>query len=241
LKQNEIILRHGLCINTFCRSHMDYPDQIAFGTSLKEPAMNLIQRLFLAATLAASLGANASVVGSLGGGEAPQAILTGPGTFNSGGMLSGAFSATISGGQVFPAGFAPGINLLAVGPSFGALSTLTFATPVDYITFGWHDPRVDNVLEVSSTGGGPNVQIFTPTSLGFPAVGNPNFTQFVQFAANIGSEITQLRFSSAPDAFQTAFFHVAALPGHTTSVPEPGTLALMIISLGALALSVRPR
>jgi hypothetical protein len=65
--------------------------------------MKLVKTLVATAAVVASLGVNAAVTGSLGGGFGTFLSLSGPGTPNPGGTLSGAVSGTIVGGQVLVA------------------------------------------------------------------------------------------------------------------------------------------
>jgi hypothetical protein len=92
--------------------------------------MKLVKTLVTTAAILASLGANAAVTGALGGGFGSFATLSGPGTPNSGGTLSGAVSATIVGGSVLAADsppfaddVAPGSNYLTAGPVAGSPAT----------------------------------------------------------------------------------------------------------------------
>jgi hypothetical protein len=184
--------------------------------------MKLVKTLVAAAALAASLGANAAVNGALGGGFGTFLTLSGPGTPNSGGTLSGAASATIVGGTVLAADsppfaddVAPGANFLTAGPVAGSPATMTFAgAGLDYISFLWGSPDMFNSLTVNSTG---SSQVFTAASLGFPVTnGDQSFNQSVQFTALAGAKITSLVFSSTDNAFETANYSI-------TPIPEPET------------------
>ena len=202
--------------------------------------MKLVKTLVAAAALAASLGANAAVTGALGGGFGTFLTLSGPGTPNSGGTLSGAASGTIVGGSVLAADsppfaddVAPGANYLTAGPVAGSPATLTFSgAGVDYISFLWGSPDMFNSLTVNSTG---SSQVFTASSLGFPVTnGDQSFNQSVQITALAGAKITSLVFSSTDNAFESANFSI-------TPIPEPETYALMMAGLGVMGFVARRR
>src|SRR5438309_4608914 len=103
--------------------------------------MKPIRTALASAALLASFGANALVLGELGGGFGAFATLSNatPGVPGSGGTLSGAVSGTVVGGAVFAADmdFAddvlPGETFLGAGPTAGGFAvansaTLTFTT-----------------------------------------------------------------------------------------------------------------
>jgi len=203
--------------------------------------MKLVKTLVTTAAILASLGANAAVTGALGGGFGSFATLSGPGTPNSGGTLSGAVSATIVGGSVLAAdsppfadGVAPGSNYLTAGPVAGSPAPLTFSgAGVDYVSFLWGSPDLFNSLTVNSTGSAG--QVFTANSLGFPVTnGDQSFNQSVQFTALAGAKITSLVFSSTDNAFESANFSI-------TPIPEPETYALMMAGLGVMGFVARRR
>jgi hypothetical protein len=123
--------------------------------------MNFAKTLLAAAALTASVGANAVVTGSLGGGMGPflalntsavdmKCVPAGPAT-----CTLGASIATINGGTIYaadkpfadlPEGSGPvfGGRFLASGPTSGDPSTLTFAAPQSYVSFLWGSPDVYN-------------------------------------------------------------------------------------------------
>ena len=54
-------------------------------------------------------------------------------------------------------------DFLAVGPQAGQPATLTFTTPISFVSFLWGSPDLYNMLTVNSTGGAS--QLFTASSL----------------------------------------------------------------------------
>ncbi len=194
----------------------------------------------------AAIGAQAAVVGSLGGGFGTFLSLApaGPGV-GAGGTLGGSFG-TISNGTIYnsdmpfadiPAGAVFGGNFLSSGPGPNNAQPTTLhingaGTP--YLSFLWGSPDTYNSLEIKSTGGGD--QFFTVASLGLPGDGNQSFSAYVQFAGVAGSLITDLIFTNNPaiNAFETANYSI-------TPVPEPETYALMLAGLGAMGFMARRR
>ena len=199
--------------------------------------MKFAHTLIAAAALALSMGANAAVTGSQGGGFGSFLSLSSAG-------LNGGAVATLSGGAVYnadqpfadiPKGGVFGGNFLALGPTAGQPATLAFSGGgVDYVSFLWGSPDTYNMLTVNSTGGGS--QLFTTSILGLPGDGNQSVSQYVQFAGIDGSKITSLTFNNVPaiDAFETANYSI-------TPVPEPETYALLLGGLGAVAFVARRR
>lgn len=199
----------------------------------------LLSAAALAASLFLAAGAQAQVVGSVGGGSGSFLSLS------SAGLDNGAI-ANLTGGTVYdtsqpapqgarvPAGTVYGGTYLAVGPSSGTQAVLSFAGPgVGYVSFLWGSPDAYNLLTVTTTGG--VTQNFDPASIGL-ASGANSASQFVQFQAAPGSEITSLTFGNSPetDAFETASYSI-------TPVPEPATCALLAAGLGAVAFVSRRR
>jgi len=211
--------------------------------------MKLVKTLVAVAALSSAVGAQALVVGSLGGGAGTFATINpGGATPGTGGTLTGSVSGTIAGGQVFAAttgNFADdvvaGENFLAAGPTPGNPATLTLTGPtVTYISFLWGSPDLYNTLTVTSTDGS---QTFRADGFGFtPATpfaftnGNPTFNQAVQFASIGDTHIVSLMFDSAPqNAFEVGHFTT------TAPVPEPETYALMLAGLGVVGFMSKRR
>ena len=196
-------------------------------------------KIFLAAAaLCAAMGAQATVVGTLGGGFGTFGTLSGPSpAFNSGGTLTGSVSATIVGGAVLTTDnpsaddVLAGEPFLAAGPTFGTPATLTFASGVNYISFFWGSPDTFNTLTVNSTVG--PAQTFNTAFFGISGTGNQSLAQSVQFQATSGS-ITSLVFASSTNSFEAARFSI-------TPVPEPETYALMLAGLGVVGFVARRR
>ncbi len=214
--------------------------------------MQFAKSLLAVAALAAAFSANAVVTGNLRAGPASTfatLTTTSVGTVCGGGAtcaLSGAVTATITGGTVYdsdlafadqPAGTVAGNMFLSAGPApnNNSPSTMHFAgTGLDYISFLWGSPDLYNLLTVKSTGNPDKTFTVGPTSLNFSVTnGNQAFSQYVEFFAN-GSKITDLIFSSPQDAFEVTNFTV-------TAVPEPETYALLLAGLGAVGFMARRR
>lgn len=198
--------------------------------------MKFTKVLVASAALLAMMGAQAQVTSSIGGGYGSFLSLS------SSGLSDGISTiATLTGGTVdsttVPGAIAPNGtsgNFLAVGPTSGTTASLSFANGgVSYISFLWGSPDTYNELTVTSTG---NVQqTVLAADLGLTTgAGAPS--QYVQFTANAGVEITGLSFANVPsiDAFETANYSI-------TPVPEPETYALMLAGLGVMGFVARRR
>jgi hypothetical protein len=195
-------------------------------------------KLALAATALCALPsvANAAVIGSVGGGTGPFSTLTSAG-------LDGGATATLSGGTIYnadrpfadiPKGSVFGGNFLAAGPLAGQPALLTFAAPVNYLSFLWGSPDTYNIVTLVSSA---QTYTFTAQGLGFPVTnGNQAISTYAQFVASAGETIKSVSFSNTPanDAFEVANFTV-------TAVPEPGTWAMMLIGFGMVAGASRYR
>ena len=196
--------------------------------------MKTISSIVAAAAVVLSSTAGASVTGSLGTGGGSFLALSSAG-------LAGGSVATLSGGTVYtsdqpfadiPKGTVT--DFLAAGVLAGQPATLTFTSPVSYLSFLWGSPDLYNLLTIVST---DISQVFTVASLGFAVTdGNQAFSQYVQFASAPGSKITGVVFSNTPaqDAFEVANFSV-------TTIPEASTYALMLAGLGIVSFVARRR
>jgi hypothetical protein len=202
--------------------------------------MNFTKTLLAAAALTASVGANAVVTGSLGGGIGPfltlgstsidqKCVPQGPAT-----CTLGPGVATITGGTVYtgdkgfadiPKGTVTGF--LAAGPTSGDPALLSFlGAGVSYVSFLWGSPDTYNTLTVTDNVGAS--YLFKNTDLSLPGNGDQSFSSYVQFVASAGTTIRSLSFTSGGiDAFETANYSV-------TPIPEPETYALMLAGLAAL-------
>ncbi len=192
--------------------------------------------LFVSAACVMPSAANAALIGSLGGGSGPFLSLS------SAGLNNGAV-ATLTGGTVYnqdrpfadiPAGAVFGNNFLAAGPTAGTPATLSFTSPVQYLSFLWGSPDTYNALTLTT-----NVRTydFNVGSLNFASTsGDQSFSQYVQFAASAGETIRSVSFANLPDrdAFETANFSI-------TAVPEPATWAMMLVGFGMVGAASRYR
>jgi hypothetical protein len=208
--------------------------------------MKFAKILFASVALAASLGAQAQVTGSLGGGAGSFLLLSSPAvcTLATPCTLTGSVNASIVGGTILnadqpfadiPKGAIAGGNFLSAGPTTTEPSTVTFSSGLDYVSFLWGSPDLYNSLTVVTTAGN---LAFTAASLGFSVTnGDQSFSQYVQFTADAGVDILALVFSNSPsiDAFEVANFTV------TAPVPEPETYALMLAGLAAVGFISRRR
>ena len=209
--------------------------------------MKALRSLAIAGALVAACGAQAAVVGSLGGGTGPFLSLAPAGpNVGDGGTLGGGF-ATITNGTIYnsdlpfadiPAGAVFENNFLSAGPGPDNAEPTTLhinGAGTAYLSFLWGSPDDYNTLTVMSTGGG-SPQVFSVASLGLPGDGNQSFSAYVQFMG-VGTDlITDLIFSNSPpiNAFETANYSV-------TAVPEPETYALMLAGLGVMGWVARRR
>ena len=192
--------------------------------------------LFALAFLAAPTGANAALVGSLGGGSGPFSTLSAAG-------LDGGATADLTGTGTIQASdqpFAdipkgPGvISFLAVQANQTA--TLTFDTALSYLSFLWGSPDTYNRLTVTTN---LNTYFFDvgAGSLNFSQTnGNQNFSQYVQFAASLGEAITSVSFHNSPNvnSFEVANFQV-------TAVPEASTWAMMLLGFAGVGFAAYRR
>ena len=195
-------------------------------------------KLALAATALCALPsvANAAVIGSTGGGAGPFSTLSSAG-------LDGGATATLKGGKIYtadqpfadiPKGGVFGGNFLAAGPLAGQPATLTFASPIAYLSFLWGSPDTYNIVTLVSSA---TTYTFTAQSLGFAVTnGDQAFSQYAQFVASAGETIQSISFSNTPahDAFEVANFSV-------TAVPEPATWGMMLVGFGMVAGATRYR
>ncbi len=199
--------------------------------------MKLIRTLLVSAAFVASAGANAAVIGELGGNNGNYLSLSSAG-------LNGGSVATLAGGTVYtsdqpfadiPAGFVHEGKFLAAGPTAGEPAVLSFNTSVNYLSFLWGSPDTYNQLKITSTEG---VYDFTAQGLGFPSTsGDQNVSQYVKFnALGANERITSVAFSNNPsiNAFESANFSISP-------VPEPATWGMMIAGFGLAGGAMRRR
>jgi len=147
---------------------------------------------------------------------------------------------SIEGGRVFADGDAgvgsitakpPGATgrWWSVGPSAPQtpVATMSFAGGASEISFLWGSPDEYNVLEI-------NGSAFNKTLLGTSLSGDRSVGVYLTIKADGGDLIDALTFTSRSDAFEVDHLRV-------TVVPEPGSCALTLASLGALGFVARRR
>ena len=190
---------------------------------------NLVALAAVAASML-PLAAQADVKGAQGTvGSLPFLALSSTG-------LTGSAPATLSGGSVL-SGSQLGLtqptadgatNYLGAGPSVGNPATLTFITPVSYVSFLWGTPDTYNTFSARTVGG--TTYKFGLADLGLTAYsgsGTANFQSYVQFLATNGDQIKSITFDSAPaNAFEATNFRAVATPGPIAGAGLPAIFAV---------------
>jgi len=180
----------------------------------------------------ASFGASAEIIGSVGGGAGPFLTLSGAGASTACAPCTWG-TATVSGGTSYQGDFTQADDpngyvgrFLAAGPTSGSPSTLTFAGGVTYVSFLWGSPDEYNSLLINGIA-------YNLGSLPITRNGDQNVSTYIQFTATGGDTINTLTFGSSVDAFEVANL--------STTVPEPGTIALFGAGLLGMWMAVRRR
>lgn len=180
-----------------------------------------IKHLLLAAALALTgLAGQAQVLGALGGDTNPAHFLTLDSSNVIGGQL---LFSSVPGIAAAPTDLLNGTAFLAVGPGSGLV---TFFGGASAVSFDWGTPDSYNFLTVTQSDG--STTDFTMDSLGLTG-----YDTYVRFTAEAGKSITSFSLMSASPAFEVANFAVTPV---SSDVPEPPTLALILLGLVSLGL-----
>jgi hypothetical protein len=191
--------------------------------------------LFAVTLLAGPTGANAALVGSLGGGVGPFSTLSIAG-------LDGGATAVLTGNgsiETTDQGFAD-IPKVTIGSFLGVegleSATLTFTAGLSYLSFLWGSPDTYNQLTVNTNLQSKNFNV-TPASLNFSVTnGDQTFSQYVQFVASAGEYISSISFHNNPttNSFEVANFQV-------TAVPEASTWAMLLLGFAGIGFTAYRR
>jgi hypothetical protein len=173
------------------------------------------------------------------GSTAISAFLTnqtfGIATFN-GGAIGLASGSDYSGTAAAPAGVTgafwtigtSGYNTNYGSSPLAGSGSISFSQALSSFTFQWGSPDSYNTVEYFS--GNKLLGSFTgsavPTGYGN---GDRSISAFATFTTNALNPITEVKFFSNGNAFETASFSYVALP-----VPEPQTYAMLLIGLGLI-------
>ena len=149
--------------------------------------------------------------------------VVGPGTTNN------AFAAPVGGSGLY----------YSVGPSTSHPGTITLGSNIGAFSFIWGSIDTFNFLTLTTAGGtynfsGTSIAALIPTPANGSQTLNPQNPIVTFLLSGLDQTNVRLRLNSSQNAFEIDNIAV-------TTVPEPGTWAMMLLGFGALGFAIRRR